>query len=145
MMRAASGTETVRETEEVLLVYRVEQCGRRPLDNLVFQGGDRERALPAVRLGNILSPGRQCPIRSPLDPCVQIQEVGLPVRRIGLPCQPVHARGRFPLDGKESVPQQFDVDWWKSAVNRSFFLSLAVCRMRASTCGTAPRLCVRSV
>src|SRR5215471_12467571 len=110
MMRAASGTETVRETEEVLLVYRVEQCGRRPLDNLVFQGGDRERALPAVRLGNILSPGRQCPIRSPLDPCVLIQEVGLPVRRIGLPCQPVHARGRFPLDGKESVPQQFDVD-----------------------------------
>src|SRR5207237_3889546 len=35
--------------------------------------------------------------------------------------------------------------WWKSAVNRSFFLSLATFRMRSSACDTLPRHCVRRV
>src|SRR3982074_1624435 len=35
--------------------------------------------------------------------------------------------------------------WWKSAVNLSFFLSLATCRMRSSACDTLARLCVRYV
>src|SRR3954466_15342938 len=35
--------------------------------------------------------------------------------------------------------------WWKSAVNLSFFLFLATCRMRSSACDTLARLCVRYV
>jgi hypothetical protein len=35
--------------------------------------------------------------------------------------------------------------WWRSAVNFSFFLSLAACRMRSSACDTAPRSCARPV
>src|SRR6516225_12141029 len=35
--------------------------------------------------------------------------------------------------------------WWKSAVNLSFFLSLATVRMRSSACDTLSRLCVRRV
>ena len=35
--------------------------------------------------------------------------------------------------------------WWKSAVNCSFFLCLAACRMRSSACDTLTRLCVRRV
>ena len=35
--------------------------------------------------------------------------------------------------------------WWRSAVNFSFFLCLAACRMRASACDTVPRLCARPV
>src|SRR5215204_6071029 len=35
--------------------------------------------------------------------------------------------------------------WWKSAVNLSFFLSLAAIRMRSSACVTLARLCVRCV
>ena len=35
--------------------------------------------------------------------------------------------------------------WWKSAVNRSFFLCLAACRMRSSACDTLSRLCARRV
>src|SRR5882762_1648519 len=35
--------------------------------------------------------------------------------------------------------------WWRSAVNLSFFLCLAVCRMRSSACDTRFRHCVRSV
>src|ERR671934_1604275 len=35
--------------------------------------------------------------------------------------------------------------WWKSAVNFSFLLSLATCRMRSSACDALARLCVRCV
>ena len=35
--------------------------------------------------------------------------------------------------------------WWKSAVNLSFFRSLAALRMRSSACDTLIRLCVRHV
>ncbi len=35
--------------------------------------------------------------------------------------------------------------WWKSAVNLSFFLSFATCRMRSSACDTLTRLCARRV
>src|SRR5438270_13888786 len=35
--------------------------------------------------------------------------------------------------------------WWKSAVNRSFFLSPATFRMRFSACDTLIRLCARHV
>jgi hypothetical protein len=93
-----------------LALDRVEQCGRRPLDNLVFQGGDRKRALPAVRLRYILSPRRQCPIRSPLDPRVQILKICLQVCRIVLPCHPVYAGGCLPPSGEERIPEQLDVD-----------------------------------
>src|SRR6267143_4818840 len=62
IVRAAPGSESVREPEEVLLVDRVEHRNSRPLDDLVLQGGNRERALPAVSFGNAYPPRRQCPI-----------------------------------------------------------------------------------
>ena len=37
------------------------------------------------------------------------------------------------------------VRWWKSAVNFSFFLCLAACRMRSSACDTLSRCCARHV
>src|SRR6476660_191088 len=75
IVRAAPGSEPAAEPEEVLLVDRVQQRDHRPLDDLVLQRGDRQRTLPAVRLGNVDPPRRQCPIRSPLDPVVQILEI----------------------------------------------------------------------
>src|SRR5216684_3211003 len=35
--------------------------------------------------------------------------------------------------------------WWKSAMNLSFFLSLATFRMRSNACDTLTRLCARHV
>jgi hypothetical protein len=35
--------------------------------------------------------------------------------------------------------------WWRSAVNRSFFLCLAACRTRSSAWDTLPRFCARHV
>ena len=50
IVRAAPGSESIREPEEVFLVDRVEHRNSRSLDDLVLQGGNRERALFPVRL-----------------------------------------------------------------------------------------------
>jgi hypothetical protein len=55
-VRAAPGSESVREPEEVFLVDRVEHRSCRPLDDLVLQGGNREWALLTVRFGYVRPP-----------------------------------------------------------------------------------------
>src|SRR3954452_22751376 len=70
IVRAASGSEPIREPEEIFLVDRAQHRSRGPLDDLVLQGGNRERTLSAVRLGYVHPTARQCSIRSPLDPSV---------------------------------------------------------------------------
>src|SRR4051794_20651427 len=94
VMRSPPRPESVREPEEVFLIDRVQQRGHRPLDDLVLKSCDRERALTAIRLGNVDPPGRQCPIRSPLDPVMQILDILFEVCLIVLPRQPIYAGGR---------------------------------------------------
>ena len=65
---AAPGPEPVREPEEVFLVDRVQHRDRGPLDDLVLQGGDRQRPLPSVRLRYVPSAGRQRPGTLPDGP-----------------------------------------------------------------------------
>jgi hypothetical protein len=65
-VRAASGPEPIREPKEIFLVDRAQHRSRGPLDDLVLKGGDRDRALPTIRLGYVNPPRRQCPIRSPM-------------------------------------------------------------------------------
>src|SRR6516164_1892177 len=48
IMRAAPRPESIREPEEVFLVDRVEHRCRRPLDDLVFQRSNSERALSSI-------------------------------------------------------------------------------------------------
>jgi hypothetical protein len=79
VMRAASRPEPIRDAEEVFLVNRVQHRDHRPLDNLVFQCSDRERTLPSIRLGYVNAPARQRPVRSPMDPVVQILKPALDV------------------------------------------------------------------
>jgi hypothetical protein len=47
---------------------RVEHRDGRPLHDLIFKGGNRERPQPTVRLGYIDATGRQGPIRSSMEP-----------------------------------------------------------------------------
>jgi hypothetical protein len=82
----------------------------RPLDDLVLQRGDRERALSPVRLGYVHSPVRQRPIRSPLDPIVQVLELALEVYLVVLPRQPIHARCSVLLEFEERLFEQVDAD-----------------------------------
>src|SRR5215470_4884416 len=94
----AIGPKSIREPEEILLVYRVQHRDRRSLYDLIFESGDRERSLSAIRLRYVLAAARQRPIGSPLDPCVQISEVSFKVCFIGPPRQPVHTRRGVTLE-----------------------------------------------
>src|SRR5215469_2402832 len=56
VVSTAAGPEPVREPEEIFLVDRVQHRGHCPLDDLVLQCCDRERALSAVCLGYVHPP-----------------------------------------------------------------------------------------
>ena len=107
-MRAASRSESVREPEEVFLVDRVQHRDRRPLDDLVFESGDRERALSAIRLRYVHSPAWQCPVRSPVELRMQILEIAFEVRIVLLPCQTIHASSGVLLEFVKRVFKQVD-------------------------------------
>src|SRR5258708_549254 len=47
------GPEPIGEAEEVRLVDGIENLHHRTLDNLIFQRGDAERALPSVRFRDV--------------------------------------------------------------------------------------------
>ena len=110
MVRAAPGSESVREPEEVFLVDRVERRNSRPLDDLVLQGGNRERALPAVRLGYIDPPRRQCPICSPMDASMQVLEIALAVLLVIRLAQAIYAGCSIFLKFEERLVEQIDTD-----------------------------------
>lgn len=86
---ASVRTESIREPGEVFLVDRVQHREGRSLGDLVFESGHRERALAAVRLRYVPPPRRLRPIRSPMDPAVQIGELALEIGLVVLPCDPV--------------------------------------------------------
>ena len=146
VMRAPPGSKPVAEAEEVFLVDRVQHRRRRPLDDLVLQRGDRQRSLSSVRLGYVDPPARRRPIRSPMDPRMQVLELA-PEVAIRSPPTSVRRRPerrsssirRTPLSSAPTVM------WCRSAVNFSFFLSLAVSRTRSRPWDAPSRLGVRSV
>src|ERR1039457_4603809 len=57
----------------------------------------------------------------------------------------LHPGGASSLSSKNTSSSRSMLMWWRSDVNLSFFLCLALCRMRSSACDTVPRLCVRPV
>src|SRR5688572_13941175 len=109
-MRAAPWSEPVTEPEEIFLVDRVQQRDHRPLDDLVLQRGDREWALSSVRLRYVNAPARQRPIRSPMDPIMQVPEPSPEVCLIVLPRQPIHTRRGVSFECEERRSEQIDVD-----------------------------------
>src|SRR6202040_1551107 len=76
---AALGAEPIRKAEDVLLVNRIPHRGSRPLDDLVFEGGNRDWTLSAVWFWYVQSAARLCPIRSSLDPVVQVVDLAIEV------------------------------------------------------------------
>lgn len=78
-MLVAFGAEPVRKAEELFLIYRIQHRGGRSLDDFVFEGGNRDWALSAVWFWNVQSAARLCPIRSSLDPVVQVVDLAIEV------------------------------------------------------------------
>src|SRR6202035_5632212 len=110
IMWSAPGTEPVREPEEVFLVDGIPHHDGSALDDLVFQGGDRQRPLPSVRLRYVRPAGRLGPVCSPVDPSVQIFEPWLKLCLVVLPRHAVHAGGGFALERVEHQPERGNVN-----------------------------------
>ena len=109
-VRTAPKPESVAESKEVFLVDSIQQRDNCPLDNLVLQRNNRERALTSIRLGNVNAPGRQCPIRSPLDTPMQVLDLAFEVCLVVLPRQPIHAGCCIRLEFEERLFEQVDAD-----------------------------------
>jgi hypothetical protein len=102
--------EPVAEPQELRLVDRRQDRHHRRLDDLILHCGNAERPLPAIRLRDVHPSRWQRPIRSPMDPCVQVREVGLEGLRVARPCQPVGPGGGVRLRIKERRVQDVDAD-----------------------------------
>jgi hypothetical protein len=108
-MRAAPWPEPVREAEEVLLIDAVQHLDEGALGDLVLQASDTERPLPPVRLGDHHPPHRLRPVRSAVQPPVEVLKVRLQVLPVSLPRHPVHPRRRLRVDGPVGFAQAVDV------------------------------------
>ena len=109
-MLAASGAEPIRESEEILLVDRIQHLDQRALDDLVLQRGDAERALPPVRLRDEPTPRRLRPVGSSVDSAVQVLEADLEVMAVILPRYAIDARGRLALEREVGFPELIAID-----------------------------------
>ena len=74
-MRTSSRAKPVGAVEKVLLEDRIEQFHRRPLHDLVFKSGDRDRPLSPVFLVDIDPPQRLRTIRSARQLLVQVAKI----------------------------------------------------------------------
>ena len=102
---AASGAEPMGEPGEIRLVNGVQHGRHRALDDLVLQRGDTGRAQAPVRLGDILAPGRKCPVCAPLDPSAQVRQTIWRARLVLVPCHAINPWGGGPLQLEEGPVQ----------------------------------------
>src|SRR5271165_4913765 len=68
------GPEPVRKPQKILLIDGFQYIGHRPLDNLVFECGNRQWTLRSIRLRYKLSAGGQRPISASMNTRVQVSE-----------------------------------------------------------------------
>src|ERR1035441_5268617 len=104
LMLAASRTKSIREAEEVHLIYLFEDGDHCVLDDLVLQCGDPERTLPSVAFLDVNPSRWQRPIRTAMQPTVQIGKPTLQPGFILLPCHPVHAGCSLAFQRTKAVP-----------------------------------------
>src|SRR5208337_1454463 len=112
-MLAVFGAKPVAEPDEAPGLGsggRVQHLDQRALDNLVFQRGDAERALPPVGPRDEPTPRRLRPIGSSVDSAVQIHEANLEVMAVILPRHAINARSRLALERQVGFPELIAID-----------------------------------
>ena len=109
LMWIATRPESVGETEEVLLVDCVEHLDDGALDDFILQRGNTERPLPPVRLADVRSANRLCPVRPPLKPLREPLEVLFQSFAVVAPGLAINARSGVSLDAEIGRTQPFDV------------------------------------
>jgi hypothetical protein len=94
-MRGTPRPEPVGEADKVHLVYGVEHLDHGPLEDLVLQGRDAERALAPVGFRDVHPARRLRPVAPCVQPPVQVLKVGLQVLAVVCPRHPIHSRSRL--------------------------------------------------
>src|SRR5262245_6851586 len=108
-MRVPPWPEAVGEPEEVGLVDGAQHLSDRSLDDLVLQGRDTERALPAIGLWDVDASNRLRSVASGVDTHHQILKVGLQVLRILVHRYPVDSRTCPPLLTPKRPCERLDI------------------------------------
>src|SRR5258708_15568666 len=104
-MLAGSGAEPVGEPGKVRLVDGIQHSHHRALDNLVLQRGYTEWTQRPIRFGDILAPGRKCPVCASLDPSVQVRQFAWQASLVLIPCHAIDTRGGGLLQLEEGPVQ----------------------------------------
>ncbi len=108
IMRAAPGSEPVRETKKIRLINSVQHLDHRPLQDLVLQRSDPERPKPPVRFRDEHPPSRLRPIRPSMNPGMQIAKVRFEISPVVPPRHPVDPRSSARADRPVRLPQTVD-------------------------------------
>jgi hypothetical protein len=106
LMRAATGSKSIRKAFEVDLINLVENRHHSLMNYFVLQCCDAQRALPPIGLRYIDSPRRPCPIRSTAHPAMKIRQPTFQPGFILLPRHSIYSGRCLPLQCVEAVPQQ---------------------------------------
>jgi len=75
IMRTAPGAKTIRESDKVRLINRVQHLNRRALDYFIFQHRHAQWPLSTIWLGDVRSFHRLCTVRSALQSPGEVLEI----------------------------------------------------------------------
>src|SRR5580704_3910374 len=103
---AAPRPEPVRKALEVHLINLIENGHHRLLNDFVRQRRDAQRALPPVGLRYMHSSRGLCPVRTTVNPAVQIGKPTLQPGLILFPSHAIHPGRSLPLQRVKAVPEQ---------------------------------------
>src|SRR5437016_1762069 len=107
-MLASLGPGPIREPQKVHLINLVEDGDHGPLNNLVLQGRDAQRPLPAISFWYVYPSRWLRSISAAVHPAVQILNAIQQPGVILLPCHAVHTRCRFLFQQEEAIAKQFE-------------------------------------
>src|SRR6476659_9954068 len=109
-MLAAFRTEPIGKSEKVCLIDSVQHHRQRPLDDLVFQGGDSQWPLATICLRYEPTAGGKCSIPPAVNPRMEIPKTSLAIDLVGFPRHPIDAGSRITFQFDECGAEKIDRD-----------------------------------
>src|ERR1035437_140151 len=77
IMLAAPRPESIRKSEEIFLVDRIQHRDHRSLEKFILQRRDTQRPLSPIGFRDIPTPTGQCTVRAPMNPSMEIPKIAL--------------------------------------------------------------------
>ena len=110
IMLAAPRPKSIRKSEKIFLVDRIQHRDHRSLEKLILQRRDTQRPLSPIGFRNIPTPTGQCAVRAPMNPSMEVSKIALQFLLVVLPCHSIHSGSSPALERVERQPQQINAD-----------------------------------